>query len=470
MVGLFGTLDIGSRALSVQQEQMAVAGQNLSNANNATYSLQTLNVTTSDPLETPIGEEGTGAVAVSITSAINPLLDAQIQSENSATGSLTAQQSGLQNAEAYLDEQISSTSSSAVPDSPNGLTSALSTLFTSFQGMETDPSNPSLQGTAVQNAQNLAQQFNQISSQLNGVKTTLNTSIQNDVSQSNQDLTTIASLNQQIMEAQASGGTSNDLVDQREAVLEDLSGRVGISTSAQANGAIDVSIGGVAMVNGITNTDSLGTFDASGNGQLVVQAQSEPGTQLQLTGGSIEGNITARDGALANLQTGVNTLASQLITNVNSIYSQGFDAKGNTGQDFFTGTDASDISVNSSLAADPTEFQYSSSGAGADNGTVLALGELGNQPIAGLNNQTFTGNYAQTVADLGSAISSVTEQLDSSQSVSQMLTSQRASQSGVSLDQQMTSLIQYQKAYEAAAEMVSTINEMLQTAVSMKTS
>jgi flagellar hook-associated protein 1 FlgK len=469
MLGLFGTLDMGARALSVQQEQMAVAGQNLSNANNTAYSAQTLNVQTSTPLETPIGEEGTGIEATSISSAINPLLNAQIVTENSITGSLTAQQTALQNAEAYVDEQITSTNSSATADSPNGLLAGLSTLFNNFQAMETDPSDLSGQQAAVTSAQTLATKFNQVSAELSNVRDGLNTSITSDVANSNQDLATIASLNQQIVEADASGGSANDLVDQREATLENLSGMVNVSTSTQPNGAINISIGGVPMVTGINNTDSLGTYDATGNGQLLIQAQSAPGTALTLTGGSIEGNITARDGALTSLQTGVNTLASQLIANVNTIYSQGHAANGSTGQNLFTGSDASDIGVNESLSQDPSQFQYSSTSASGDDGTVYKLAQLAGQNISGLGNQTFSANYTQTVSNLGSAIFSVNGQLDSSQSVSQMLTSQRASQSGVSLDDQMTNLIQFQKAYEASAELITTVNEMLQTVVAMKT-
>jgi flagellar hook-associated protein 1 FlgK len=191
-----------------------------------------------------------------------------------------------------------------------------------------------------------------------------------------------------------------------------------------------------------------------------VQAQNA-GTPLTLTGGSIEGEITARDGALARLQSGLNTLASQLITQVNTVYSAGYDLNGNTGQDLFTGSAASDIGVNSNVANDPTQFQAAGAASSAgDNTVVLALAQLGGQKIAGLSKQTFSASYAQTVSDLGDAISSVT----------QMLATQRASTSGVSTDTEMTNLIQYQKAYEASAELVSTLNQMMQTVVSMKSS
>jgi flagellar hook-associated protein 1 FlgK len=468
MLGLFGALDMASRSLSVQQEEMTLTGQNLANVSNPSYADEQLVTSQSVPLPTQIGDEGTGVQMTGITESRNPLLDSQIQAEASTTGSLTAQQTSLQNAEAYLDEQISSTSSSSVPDSPNGLASDLSNLFNSFQSLSTDPSNLSLRQSAVESAQQVTAQFNQVSAQLATVQANLNTSVQNDVASSNQDLNTIASLNQQIASAEAAGGSANQLVDQREQTLENLAGLANFSTSTEANGAINVSIGGVTMVSGATATDQLQAYDP-GNGQLQVRAQNA-GTQMTLTGGSISGEITARDGALASLQSGLNTLASQLITQVNTIYSAGYDLNGNTGQDLFTGTDASDIGVNSNVVTDPSQFQAASvPNAAGDNKVALGLAQLGNQNVAGLNNQTFSGNYAQTVSSLGDAISSVNDQLGNSQAVSQMLTTDRAATSGVSIDQEMSNLIQYQKAYEASAEIVTTLNEMMQTAVAMKT-
>jgi flagellar hook-associated protein 1 FlgK len=447
---------------------MEISGQNVANVNSTSYADETLDVSESTPLDTPIGEEGTGVDATGIAEARNPLLDSQIRAEAGVTGSLTAQQTNLQNAEAYLDEQISSATSSTTPDSSNGLAADLSNLFDAFQNLSTDPADLSLRQTAVQSAQQVTAQFNQLSTQLATVQADLNTSVQNDVATSNQDLNTIATLNRQIVAAQASGGSADQLVDQREQTLENLAGLVNFSTTTESNGAVDVSIGGVTMVSGLNNTDSLQAYDP-GNGQLLVRAHNA-GTPLTLTGGSIQGEITARDGALASLQSGLNTLASQLITQVNSVYSAGYDLNGNTGQDLFTGSGASTIGVNTNVAGDPSQFQAAgTAGAAGDNSVVLALAQLGNQDIAGLNNQTFSASYARSVSDLGNSISSVNYQLNNSQAVTQMLANERNSTSGVSLDTQMTNLIQYQKAYEAAAEMITTLNQMLQTVVAMKT-
>ena len=83
-------------------------------------------------------------------------------------------------------------------------------------------------------------------------------------------------------------------------------------------------------------SDSLGTY-TNGSGQFLSRRRM-PARASALSGGSIEGDITARDGAVATLQSSLNTLASQLINSVNQMYSTGYDLNGNTSQDFFTGS------------------------------------------------------------------------------------------------------------------------------------
>jgi flagellar hook-associated protein 1 FlgK len=281
-------------------------------------------------------------------------------------------------------------------------------------------------------------------------------------------LASIASLNQQIISAQSGGGTANDLIDEREKTLEDLASKVSYTATAQANGGVNISIGGVAMVNGTTVADTLGTY-ANASGNLMVQEQNGS-APLTLTGGSIEGDITARDGAIATLQTSIDTLASQLITQFNATYSNGYDLHGTTKQTFFTGTNAGTIGVNGTVVNDPSTFQASGSATAAGDNTVVAsLATLATQALSGLNNQSITTNYADAVGTFGSSLQSVNEQLSNSQAVSHMLTTQRNSESGVNTDTEMTNLLQFQKAYQASAELISTVNAMLETVITMKT-
>jgi flagellar hook-associated protein 1 FlgK len=462
MIGLFGSLDLASNSLATQQEAMAVAGQNMANVNNPAYARERAVVQTTSSIDTQAGQEGTGAGIVSISEVRDALLDNQIQSETSVTSNYSTQQSALQNAEAYLGEQVTNTSGSSASSS-SGLAAMLSNLFNSFSSMTTGSGDPA---TVVQSAQEVTNQFNQVSASLSQVQSNLNTSIQNDVASVNQDLGQIATLNKQIMVAQAGGGTADDLVDTREQTIENLSGLMNISTSAQADGSMNVSFGTDQLVTGGSVADNLQAYDAGG-GNLLVKNTS--GATLDVTGGSIAGNITARDVALAGLQTGLNTLASQLVTQVNGIYSQGCAPGGGSGQDFFSGDSAANIAVNSALVADPSQFQASST-AGADGDTQIALdlANLGSQPIAALGGQTFSQSYAQTVTNLGNAINTATDQLNTSQAISTSLTNQRSSESGVSIDEEMTNMMQFQKAYEASAQLVSTLNAMMETVINMK--
>jgi flagellar hook-associated protein 1 FlgK len=213
--------------------------------------------------------------------------------------------------------------------------------------------------------------------------------------------------------------------------------------------------------------DTLQTYDP-GSGNLLVQTATG-GVSLTLTGGSMQGTIDARDGALASLQNSVNTFASSLITQVNSIYSGGYDLTGATGANFFTGSDAGSIAVNTALINDPSSFQASGSATSSgDNTVALELAELADSPQSNLQNETFGDSFDQTVGDFGHALQTANNQVSNQTAVMNMLTNQQASVSGVSLDQEMTNLLSFQQAYEASAELVTTINQMMGDTLSMK--
>jgi len=320
----------------------------------------------------------------------------------------------------------------------------------------------------ISQAQQLAGQFNQVDQQLSSINGQLNQSVQTGVTSANQLVNQIAGLNQQIVTAQAeSSGTPNALIDEREQDLESLANLVNIQTSANSDGSDNVSVSGNLLVSGGNVEDTLQTYD-SGGGQLLVSTVNSA-AKVALTGGSIYGTIEARDNGLASLQTGINNLASQLITQVNSAYSGGYDLNGNTGASFFTGTDAGDIAVNSSLVNNPSALQASgTAGDTGDNEIALALAQLANTAQTGLSNQTFSESYNGTIGDLGTALSTVNSQLSDQQTVQTMLQNQRSSESGVNLDQEMTNLMTYEKAYQGSAELVTTLDQMLTTVMTMK--
>jgi len=462
---------MASGAMDAQEEGLEVAGQNMANANNPAYAREEVLLQANLSVPTYGGMQGTGVEAATITETRDALLDQQIQAETSTTGSLTSQQTALQYIQDALGEQLqgSGASGSSV-STTGGLADDLGGLFNSFQALSTDPSSLTDRQSAIAAGQQLAAQFNQVDQQLTSLNSQLNQSVQTGVTSANQLLSQIAGLNQQIVAAQtATGGTANTLIDQREQDLESLANLVNLQTTANSDGSINLSVDGNVLVSGSNLEDTLQTYTTGGDQLLVAAAGSN--SPLTLTGGAIEGTIEARDNGLATLQSGINTLASQMITQVNSIYSAGYDLNGNTGANFFTGTNASDIAVNSSLVGDPSAFQASSApGDTGNNEVALALAQLGDADQAGLGQQTFSQSYNTTITNLGSALATVNSQLTDQQTIQSMLTQQRDSESGVNMDEEMTNVVSFERAYQGSAELVTTLDQMLNMVVTMKQS
>jgi len=472
MPGLFDTLNLAARSLQAQQVGVQITGQNLANANNPAYARQRVDLQTSLAVPTANGLQGSGVEVAAIQQVRDALLDGQVRDENSVGGFWQTQQSALQNMQTQLGEFLSGTAAGVNgadgADSVQGLSSQLSSLFSAFQALSASPTSASARLSLVSQAQSLAGSFNQIATRLNGVQANLNTSIGNDVDSANKLLSDIATLNGQIASAEASThSTANDLRDMREQKLEDLAKLVNFQASSNSNGTVDISIGGASIISGSTVVDTLQTYDAGG-GQLKIQTATG-GTPLTLSGGSIQGAIETRDGALADLAGGINSIASTLVSQVNSIYSAGYSLTGSTGADFFTGTDAATIGVNSTLQTDPSLIQAASvAGDSGNNGVALALAQLAGQPNAALGNKTFSDAYGQVVTQMGNALANANDQVTNQQAVAGMLANQRDSVSGVSMEEEMTNLVTFQRAYQASAQIMTTVNQMLETLVSIK--
>ena len=139
-----------------------------------------------------------------------------------------------------------------------------------------------------------------------------------------------------------------------------------------------------------------------------------------------------------------------------------------TGADFFMEQPLADIKVNDALLANPASVQASGvAGTAGDNQIALALGQLADKKHAALSNQTFSQNYGQTVAALGESLASTNSKLSDQNLVEGLLQRQRDSISGVSLDEEMTELMKFQKAYPASARLITTVDEMLDTVINM---
>jgi flagellar hook-associated protein 1 FlgK len=467
-IGLFGTLGMAARSLQTQQAGIQVTGHNLANVNNPNYARQRLDIDATLPVPSAIGLLGTGAQAVAIQQIRNLLVDQRIQGEKSVSGYWEAQQQALEYGQAALGQQVNRTLESGSAGAQQGIAEGLAELFNSFQSLSTQPTSLAERQVLLMKAGTLASRFNQVAGRLDALRSGLNDAIQADVTSANRLMSEIADLNDQIITAEINtGGVANDLRDLRQGKLEALAGLVNIDTAAQSNGGINISVGGVLMVSDKNVLDSLETYDAGG-GQVLVRAATAA-TPLTLTGGSVAGAIDVRDGAVAQLRADLDALAGLLISEVNALHAGGFSLTGSTGENFFTGTDAASIAVNTALTGNPALIQASgAAGEPGNNSVALALAQLAGVSHAGLNNQTFSQSFAQTVASLGQSLLSANGALVDQQMVQEMLNQQRSSISGVSIDEEMANLNIYQRAYQASARVMVVVDEMLETLINIR--
>jgi flagellar hook-associated protein 1 len=475
MLDLFGTLSLGQRSLQTQRQGVEIAGHNLANVNNPAYTRQRLQIQSSQAIPSSVGPQGTGADGVAIQQLRSVLVDRQLQGEISTRGFLQAQQRGLQYAQADLGEQINQQSSTLNSTDATqgvgaqfGLAEGLSELFNAFQSLSTNPTSVAERQVLMMKAQTLATQFNHVDQRLDKLRVYLNETIESDVTEANQLLSEIARLNNQIFNTEVGGsGVANDLRDTRQEKVEQLAALMNVGSTENSNGMVDITIDGQEIVTGNQINDKIEAYDA-GAGNLRLRSHTA-GQSFSLTGGSIQGTLSIREEDVSHLQTSLNSLASLLIEQVNLVHRTGFGLTGTTGADFFTGANASDIQANATLLNDPTLMQASGfATTPGDNSRVLALAQLGSASFAALDQQSFSQSYSQTVATLGQALASTNNQLADQQVVEKLLIRQRDSYSGVSLDEEMTDLVKFQKAFEASARLINTVDEMLDTVLSLK--
>ena len=467
MSGLFSALNTSVSALQAHSLAVEVAGKNLANVNNTTYARERVNYGTGATVVTPEGAQSLGVTAT-VQSLRNDLLDGQVNGEVGTSSYYAAIQSALQRAQAGLGENLTgtaATSSTSNSVSQNGVGAALDDFFNAFQTFAASPTDTGARQALYSAANILTSRMQQSDQSLGQVQTDLNTQINSDVGTANNLLQQIAKLNTQIGQIEvAAPGSAVDLRDQRQAAIEKLSAIMPVTVTGSANGQVTVS-----SVDGSGNAVDLvdlgtvqGTLAFDGT-QITGGASA---TTLALKSGSIQGNLDARNGAIQTLRDQLDHLASQLVTSVNGIYNPG-----GTSTDFFTssGTTAGTISLASSLTA--SNLRASNGGAAGDNDVALGIANLSTQTFSTTGTPpdaidgTLSGYYSSTITTFGQALNSVNSSVDNQSSIETLVRSQRDATSGVNLDEEMSDLIKYQRAFQASSRVFQMVDTLLNDVV-----
>ncbi|HEX4009247.1 MAG TPA: flagellar hook-associated protein FlgK [Solirubrobacteraceae bacterium] len=412
--------------LEAAQAAIDTTGENISNANTAGYTRQVVNTGESGPLSIPAlsepgagAELGTGVDVTSITRMRDQFLDVQYRAQNTQTSSANTMSTQLQQAQTALNEPTS-----------NGLQNQLDTFYGDWSALANDPTSQAAQTAVIDDGQTLASMFNSVSSQMSTVQSQASqeyASLTGTNGQVEQDAQQIATLNGQISQATEAGQTPNSLLDERDNLLDDLSGLAQISVTNQSDGSVTVNFGDASspLVSGTTVTWPQTLTSASG-GQL----------------GALQ-TLSSSSGPIGQYLSSLDGVASQVISSVNALQPS---------SPFFSGTSASTIAVSATTSSIQTSSTSSS-------GPDLA------QSIANLKGGAADQAYSAFVAQVGSSVSSAETTQTTAQAVLTAVSNQRQSVSGVSLDEEMTNLINYQQAYEASARVMNAIDSTLNTLI-----
>lgn len=458
-MGLLSALDIGRSGLLAQQLGLTVTGNNIANVNTPGYTRQRVDLGAVPPALQNGVLVGRGVRALSVEQILDPLVDRRLRNAITDAGEDGMRRQVLGEVSALLNDL-----------SEPSLGTALDGFFDAADGLARNPTGLAERQTLLGAARGLADEINRRASGLASLQRGADDRLMGLVAEGNDELDQIALLNKQIAAAEVTGQSANELRDQRETALQSLGQKVGITAVETPNGAIRVSLlnGPVLVENGsVTNHfGTQGTTPGLDGGLLHEVGLQGPGgfisTPASFQTGEFAALADARDGDIATASANLDTFASQLASAVNGVQqnaaARDLDGNSTAGVPLFTGTTAETLSV---AITDPRRIAAARSTQPGDNQNALALADLRTAPQPGLGGVSPSGWLASEVARVGQAAAQADDVAAASEQVVQQVQAQRDSISGVNLNEELTNLMRYQYAFQAAARVINVADTVL---------
>ncbi len=464
MSGFLG-LDIAIRSLLAHQQAMEVVSHNIANVNTPGYSRQEA-VFTSEAASysaTSSHATSTGGMGVRLSQIrriSSEFIGRQVRLAKHSYGEWTIVRDTLQQIEAIVSEP-----------SESSLSAIMDEFWAAWRDLSVDPQSTALRANVSERGASLVSTLNTYSEQLTSARHSLNELINGTIQDVNDIAQEVAGLNVQIVRVLAVSDQANDLRDRRDLLLDTLSALVDITVAEEENGSINVFLGGHYLVMW-AQAGELATVSSEDPTlpNIVFKATSEA---VRLDGGKLAGIVEARDSVITDVLLSLDTIAETLVIQVNQVHAQGYGLDGVTGRDFFEGSSAADIALSSAVAdlshiatasADPTDPTVGGPG---DGSNATAIAQIADALVLNDGRATISDYYRSMVATLGLDAEHANQMAASSRVLVDHLEDRRQQVSGVSLDEETVALIRYQRAYQAAARLVSVINELLDDLIAL---
>jgi len=454
MATISGTVYSALSALNTYSVAIDVTSTNIANAESAGYSRQTA------VIGEKIAADGTGygVDVTAIKRSTDSFLATQLRTANQELG-----KSGVETGVLSSLEQVFSETDGS------GLSAAMNEFWNAWQEVVNDPSGSVPRSVLASTADSLADTFNAMSVQLSEISAGIEGGIEETVVQINDLVRQIADANQDLFSLDGSRQNANPLRDKLDSLVQELSSLVDVKVSTNEVGQVILQLAnGADLVeaDGMT-THKLSTAADATTGLLKVTWEDGSGTG-DISSGKLGGYVEVR-GSVASYGKQLDDLAGAIIAGVNDLHKIGYDLYGKqAGLSFFTGSGAAGIKVNPDITGDPGKIAAAAAGGGAGDGSIArAIAELQNSLQMTGGTATFSDYYASLVSGIGDSVQAAQTGYESQSNIQAYYTNACLSVSGVSTDEEMAKLILYQHAYEAAAKIMTALDELMQTLIRM---
>ena len=420
MSGLLSTLNTAKSGMNVSQVAIQTTSHNISNINTPGYSRQRVNQSASSPYSMPgknsnfgAGQIGTGAQIDDVTRIRNSFYDYQYRSESHQYGNTSVKYEYFKNIEGIFNEP-----------SDTAISSSLNSFFNSWSELSKDPQSSGVKSVVIENGKYLSNSINSAFKRLESLEEGLDKQSEYIIDEVNSMLSQLDKLEKNIKIIQGSGKSPNDFLDQRDQLLDNLSFKLNINDK-------DV------------KATLKKAYDA--NGKVTLDDLTKSGVKIS---GELEGTLSMKQ-EINKYKDGLKQLSNTITSNVNKA----------AGQEIFKAKDGELISINPEMLQEPEKINVT-----AD--IALKVYELKSEKV-NINGKDMTINtfYNSMIQDLGQSSAAVIRDEINQSKLLENIDSSRSSVSGVSLDEEMISLVQLQHTYSANAKVMSTIDSLLDVVV-----
>ena len=457
---MFQGLSTALTSLYATRQALETTGNNIANAQTEGYTRQRVELSSIGTNVTPSywstgAKSGVGVSIDDIARLRDQFLESRGIQEHANQGELERMKSTYQTVELAFGEPGDS-----------GLQSQLAQFWATWDDVANRPEDAAARSQVIEQAQTLVSVFSESASSLAKLKTSSVETLKSDISSINAMARNIADLNVAIKSAVNAGVSPNELLDKRDLLIHKMSSLASITVQPTEAGSVAIVIGGVAIVRDKT-VNQLEVDDSGTPITLKWDVDGDPltttnGYAANVVGGDIGGILKSVNTIIPNYLAKLDSVASALITTVNTQHALGIDQAGNPGGVFFTGTTATNIGVDSTLAADSSLLAAGAAGGGELDGEnarlMAAFASAQTGPDA---------EYRQMIDLLGVEAQRSYNQLNVQTNITNAIDAAREAASGVNLDEEMANLIKFQKSYNASARYLTIMDNVLDSLINI---